>query len=427
MAFNNNRHSPARRTGSPRDRLGDVWLISELYYPELTSTGYFLTGIAEGLAPRHRVRVLCAQPTYAARAVTAPKRETRNAVEIERCWSTRFDKDWTFGRLANLLTVTASLGWYALLRIRRGDRVLVVTNPPPLPFVVSLAARIRGAIAILIVHDVYPDVLVATGTISERGVVRNAFDWINERLYRSFARIVVLGRDMHTLIASRLGQRAGGRVRIIPNWGDVISIRPLSRSANPVRLDLGIDPGALVAGYIGHMGRSHGIEVLLAAAEELREADIHFLFVGRGAKLQWLQSEITVRDLDRCHAMPGCTDDELSIYHAACDVCMISFLPGMAGVSVPSRLYNALASGRAIVAVADDHSELARVVREEGAGWVVPPGQPMALAETLRRVAEDRDEVQRRGDAGRRAAEARYTKEHALCAYDLMLGELIVH
>ena len=36
-----------------------VWFVSELYYPEMTSTGYFLTGIAEGIASEFEVFVLC--------------------------------------------------------------------------------------------------------------------------------------------------------------------------------------------------------------------------------------------------------------------------------------------------------------------------------------------------------------------------------
>lgn len=40
-----------------------VVLFSELYWPEDTSTGFFLTGIAEGLAEEREVLVLCAQPT----------------------------------------------------------------------------------------------------------------------------------------------------------------------------------------------------------------------------------------------------------------------------------------------------------------------------------------------------------------------------
>lgn len=44
-----------------------LWVVSELYYPEQTSTGYFMTELAEGLAASRDVRVICSQPTYTAR------------------------------------------------------------------------------------------------------------------------------------------------------------------------------------------------------------------------------------------------------------------------------------------------------------------------------------------------------------------------
>ena len=67
-----------------------TWFVSELYYPEETSTGYLLTRLAEGVAKRMPVSVLCAQPTYSGRGTTAPAAETRNRVAITRCWSTTF-------------------------------------------------------------------------------------------------------------------------------------------------------------------------------------------------------------------------------------------------------------------------------------------------------------------------------------------------
>src|SRR4051812_1720521 len=39
-----------------------LWVVTELYYPEETSTGYYLTRIAEGLAEDRDVKVLCGQP-----------------------------------------------------------------------------------------------------------------------------------------------------------------------------------------------------------------------------------------------------------------------------------------------------------------------------------------------------------------------------
>src|SRR5713226_9201285 len=116
----------------------EVWVISELYYPEETSTGYFLTGIAEGLAQSVPTGVICSQPTYAARGRLAPRRERHNGVEVVRVRSTLLDHRVLLWRLINALTISVSVFLNVLLRVRRGDKVIVVTNPPTLPVVTRL-------------------------------------------------------------------------------------------------------------------------------------------------------------------------------------------------------------------------------------------------------------------------------------------------
>ena len=107
-----------------------ILVITELYYPEQNATGHFLTGIAEGLAVKDVVHVICAQPCYNQRGIKAPKLEERNCVTILRCWSTTCDPRKIWGRLLNFATTSLSIGWRALFSIKRDDRVLVVTNPP---------------------------------------------------------------------------------------------------------------------------------------------------------------------------------------------------------------------------------------------------------------------------------------------------------
>jgi hypothetical protein len=83
-----------------------LWIVTELYYPEETSTGHFLTKIAEGLAKNKNVSVLCSQPTYSQRGLRAPKQENHNGVKIYRCWGGRLNKDFLPFRIVNFLTIS---------------------------------------------------------------------------------------------------------------------------------------------------------------------------------------------------------------------------------------------------------------------------------------------------------------------------------
>lgn len=387
-----------------------VWVVSELYYPEQTSTGHFLTHIAEELARRYDVGVLTVQPTYSARNVRVPRRERSGDVDVIRCWSTRFHKDHIAGRLANSVTVTMSLFLNALARFRSGDVILFVTNPPTVPFAMLAASRLRGAIPLLLIHDVYPEVLVATGMLRRGGLAERAMLRLNRALYAGVERVITIGRDMTRLVAAAAGGAAS--VVMIPNWGDVEGIRPMPRRSNPVLTSLGIADKFIVQ-YAGNMGRTHGLEVLIEAASRLRHrTEIHFLFSGSGAKRSWIESAAAGSPnitLLAAHYPRESLNDLLN----ACDISTISFASGMSGVSVPSRMYDVLASGHPLLAMADRDSELAMMIAEEGVGWSVPPGDLGGFIERVVHAADHHDELYEMGRRARAAAERTYSLSQA--------------
>jgi colanic acid biosynthesis glycosyl transferase WcaI len=400
-----------------------VWIVSELYYPEETSTGYLLTRIAEHIAVKREVHVLCSQPTYRARGIRAPERETRNGVQIERVKGTSFDKNSLPGRLVNMLTISASLFTTSLRRFEADDVVIVVTNPPLLPFLTALASRMRGAETVVLVHDVYPEVLVASGLTERTSVLSRTVAALTRLLYRSVSRIIVIGRDMEALVRQKL-PRGDDRVVLIPNWADVDTVVPQAREANPILKDEGLLP-KLVLQYAGNMGRSHDIESILAApAKKDFPSDLVFLFAGDGAKRRLIERAEQSLDNGHVRLLQPFGRDKQSEFLNACDVAIISFVPGMAGISVPSRMYNILAAGKPILAIADPDSELALVIRENGVGWVVEPGNEPAFLAALREVSNSRASLPAMGVRARRIAEEFYAAEKVLSGYDKLLSEL---
>lgn len=399
---------------------GKVWVVSELYYPEESATGYILTRIAEGVARTFPTGVICGQPSYLKRGVRAPTSETRNGVRIIRCLATTLDKDRILTRAVNIVTLSASVLARCLQAFGRGDAVLVVTNPPTLPYLALLAARVRGAKTLLLVHDLYPEALAASGVLSTSHPFYRALGWLSARLLRSVDGIVALGRDMKALLAAR-APGVEEKTVIIPNWGDTDEITPAPRNANPLTRELGLADTFVVL-YAGNMGRTHGIETVLEAAREVGpDAGVRWLFVGAGAKRRWLEEIVRREGLAYITLLANRPRADQQVFLNAGDIGLISFLPGMAGISVPSRMYNMFAAGRPVLAMADEASELALVVREADAGWVVRPGDARGLAAAVREAARNPDIVRAKGERARILVERFYTLEHAVDAYRLLI------
>ena len=404
------------------DRKSVLWVVSELYYPEQTSTGYFLTKISEGLADDYDVRVICGQPSYSERGMRSPRNEMRHGTRIHRLRATHFDKDRLILRVINVVTFTIAVAFFALAHMRRGSRILVVTNPPSVPIVIGLIARLKRCRASLLVHDVYPEVLSATGMLSSSGLKYAILKRIFDATYRRFDRIIVLGDDMAEIVSAKRGGDRG--IEKITNWGDIDEIAPLDRRTNAFRLENSL-ADKFVVQFSGNIGRTHDIELLMEAADLLRgDPTIIFLFVGYGGKTGLLTDDAAKRPNVRF--LPRQPRERLRDMLCAADVTVISFVDGMFGLSVPSRMYNVMAAGVPIVAAAHPRSELATTVTSDAAGWLLAERDPRQLADLIRRLASPmgREEVIARGRAGRTAAVERYSLAAVLDQYKQHLAKL---
>jgi colanic acid biosynthesis glycosyl transferase WcaI len=393
-----------------------LWIVSELYYPEMTSTGYILTQLAEGLTTDYDIHVLCGQPTYSARGVRAPDVEKRNGVVIKRCMGATLNKNVFFLKLINFFTLSISLFANALVSFKRNDIVLVVTNPPILPFFILLACRIRGAKCSLLIHDIYPDILVATGIVKNNSIIIKYYSAFSNLLYRSMICIFVIGRDMKNLISER-NNNCRDNIFIATNWADLQLVKPEPRGTNNLIKELGIKDKFIVL-CAGNMGYPNDIESIVLAADLLKgNEEIIFLFLGDGVKKSWLENYVKIKKLKNIIILSSKPRSEQSDFLNACDIAIISLTKNMKGLSVPSRLYNTLASGKPIIAVTEELSELSLVVEEERIGWVVPPGDPHEISRAIKEAMMDRNGLDDMAKRSRKVAELKYSFHNILNIY----------
>ena len=57
-----------------------------------------------------------------------------------------------------------------LVKLRRGDVALTVPAPFMLPYAFAAAAKLKGARSVLIMHDLYPDVLIMAGLLKPHSI-----------------------------------------------------------------------------------------------------------------------------------------------------------------------------------------------------------------------------------------------------------------
>ena len=398
------------------ETLGRLWILTEVYYPEQISTGYYMTSIAEGLAKNREVLVLTGQPKHMSRGLVAPKQERRNGVEIIRTRGTTLNKNVLLFRLINMLTIGISMFFQSVKRFRRGDHVLVVTAPPSLPVTTTLAALLKGASFTLLVQDSYPEILIAVGAVKKDSFFVSVANFFNRWVYKYASNIIVMGRDMNELFQAKT---TGLDVPVvtIPNWADLETVHPTPRESNELLNELGISD-KFVFMYAGNIGHPTDVETLIeCAARFVDREEFHFVFIGDGAKKKWLENRVSSLSLGNVTILNYRPRDEQIVFLNACDVGLVALIKGMWGTAMPSRTYNIMAAGKPILALTDDGSELARVIDEDDIGWYLPPGDPDSLLETILEIYERRRDLDEIGKRARDAALRKYSLASAIEAY----------
>lgn len=396
-----------------------LWVITELYYPENNQTGYYLTKIAEGLTDNFDVKVICGQPNYAARGTLAPKSEVYQEVEIFRVWGTTLNKDVLVFRLVNMLTLGASIFIKSLIKFKKSENVLVVSAPPSLPFLTALAAKLRNANYTLIIQDKYPETLIAVGKAQDNSVTVKYLNKLNKWLYQNAKKIIVVGRDMKQLVELQLDQNTDKKndIAIIQNWASLEEVEPTPRSENEILREYDL-LGKFVFLYAGNMGHPQDLESIVACAEKLKSNEkFHFLFLGSGVKRKWLAREIIIKQLNNVTLLAPRPRNEQKIFLNACDVGLVPLVKKMCGVAMPSRTYNLLAAGKPILALTEENSELARVIKEDKVGWFVPPSEPEKLLKMIYQIYDERNLIPEVARRARKTAIEKYSLDTAIAKY----------
>ncbi len=391
---------------------GKVVIVSQHYPPDPSTTAAIMAAISERAAREADVVVLSGTAGSAA----AGQADKPDIVEV---------RNWIPGKaalgkraMAELL-FTVRMFFVLLARLRRGDVALTVPAPFMLPYAFAAAAKLKGARSVLIMHDLYPDVLVMAGLLQPQSVVAKAMRALNVPMFRALDAVVIIGRDTEKLLLRYRGMTRD-KIRFIPNWATLTrGVRAVDPD-NPYRRSLS---ARFVVGLSGNLGFTHDPVIVFEAARLLRDNDdIHFLLSGWGVGFDQLKTMQAEANLPNVTLVDRVEDGQLETFLSAADVWIIPYRKNVAGVSVPSRFYNLLAIGRPVILVSEADAEAALTVIEHDVGWVVEPGRADELAKTVGYAADARDS-QRAGRAADIAG--RFDFDAAMAGYCSLIRELL--
>ena len=397
----------------------DILLACQLFYPEYISSAQLPFDTAKALkAAGYSVDVLCGYPREYLDGDNIPVEENVEGIHIRRLKYIQLDRSGFLGRIVNYFSFTFMV-LLNLPRLRNYRAIVVYSNPPILPWIVSWAKTLFGTKLVFVAYDLYPEVATVTRTLGEGNPICKLMNHINRCICRRADRIVALSSEMKAYILAHRDYPENA-VKIIPNWyADHGPMAP-DRENNPFRQ---VTKDRFTVSYFGNMGTMQDMQTVLQAVRELRNEDVFFLFAGHGNKMEALRDTVQAEGIDNIKIYPFLHGQDFQNALEISDCALVTLVQGATGLCVPSKTYSYMMRGIPLLAVMDEGDIVSDI--ESGAGRWVRNGEGTLLAQHIREMKADPETVSRMRMVCRKLYETKYTEEICTSQYVTLFRELL--
>ncbi|MBN1564066.1 MAG: glycosyltransferase family 4 protein [Anaerolineae bacterium] len=390
-------------------------ILTQYYPPEIGAPQRRLSDLARRLVEAgYEVTVLTAMPNYPTGKIHAGyggifKREQIDGVNVIRTFIYPTQKASLLHRLTNYFSFVLSSALIGTFRLPRTDLLLVESPPLFLGFTGYWLSRIKRARLIFNVSDLWPESAVRLDMLTEDSRAYKLAAWLEKFCYEKSWLITGQSKSILADIAARFPACATFH---LSNGVDVQNFGADQRMAQAeASINAGVPDRSekTVIMYAGLHGLAQGLAQVLDAAADLqaRDAACHFVLIGAGPEKQDLVNDAQTRGLTNITFLDPRPASEIPALLACADILLVPlkmYIPG----AVPSKLYEAMASEKPVILVAQ--GEAADIVHQHESGIVVEPGDIAGLVRAITSLHEDENLRAQMGQKGRAAAETHYNR-----------------
>ena len=352
---------------SSKDKKFRIFLINQFFPPDFAPTGQLLDDLSKRICSQKLlIHIFTGYPKYAFKN----KKILNKNEKYRKIYRTKFNQIWPFkigSKFIGGILFSIRAFNHLALKLKKNDIVIYTSEPAYLPLFGWFLSLIRRHKYIVIIYDLYPDVLTNLKVLSHKNPLIICWKNLNKLCYQRAKNIVVLSDPMKNKLNSNI-RNINSKIRVIPSWVDPEFIKPIPKSENWFIEKHNLKSKFVVL-YSGNQGRCHDLMTIMNTAKKLlNESNIVFLFIGDGAQNTKLRDYACKYNLKNCKFLPYQNFEDTRFSLTAADLACISLNKNASDIVAPSKLYGHLAAGSPIAAISSKNSYLAELVLNKGFG-----------------------------------------------------------
>ena len=234
-------------------------------------------------------------------------------------------------------------------------------------------------------RDLWPESIRTVGAM-EQSRILDMFEKIELFLYRKAARVVaVTDAFKRNLIARGID---ADKIDVVTNGANLDLYQ--ERERNEALLAKHGLAGKFVVGYIGTHGMAHSLEFIVDSLDKVTDEEIHFLFIGDGAKKADVVRLAKAKGLRNATFLDPIPKEMVAEYMSITDIALVPLLKSDTFKTViPSKIFEASAMRKPILLGVEGQAR--EIVEGYGAGICFEPENESDFLDKLQTLKDDAD------------------------------------
>ena len=397
-------------------------IYSLVFSPDGVSTAYLYNDIALGFQRNnYEVTVLTTTPHYNL------IQESLDRQPLEKCFLGLFFTS-NFNGIkvyhiplkkykSSLIRILSFIYWHFTsliigLFLKKPDIILTPSPPLSSGLIAIVLARIKGSKSVYNVQEIYPDLLINHGRLSNPVIIK-FLKILEGWVYNWSDSITTIDLNFYNTIKTRI--RNLDNLKIISNFVDTELYK--TSSSVPLPKVFKKIKGKTDMVYAGNIGIAQEWDLVINLAKAIKKLPITIWIIGEGVKKKYLESQIKKHKLLNIQLLPYQERKYMPVINLFADFHFIAMNKSMEHDGFPSKVYTIMSSGKPMVVVSSEQTPIVSFLEQAKAALIVTNHSLSDFKKAVLKLEADKDLRYTLGTNGRKVVEQKFNKRVVIKKY----------
>lgn len=290
----------------------------------------------------------------------------------------RYNRSSDSGRVFTWVIGSLQILLYIIFKFRKKN-LLIVSNPPFAPILPFFRRNFS-----LFIFDLYPDAMIEFGILRENSVIIKIWEKLNRIVYNKAERILTLTPSMSSALEKYV---TAGKIQEVALWTNNEFLKPVAKGSNSFIERHSLENKFIIL-YSGNLGRAYNYELIIDIASRTKDEKIMFVIISGGPEESRKRAEQV--KLKNCLFLPLQEVEMLPYSLSSADLAIVTLNKEATRIGIPSKFFNFLSVGAPVLCIADQDSDLARLVESYKAGRSFNPDQIDEIMKFIDEISHDK-------------------------------------